>query len=304
MRMKCLVSVGLVAALAVACKKEAKDAGGTAATGTGSGSSALGSAEGSARGSAAAATPTPAGSVTLKYVVDPVGAKWTETEHQRMELDIEAKGEKAQMVQEKTKTKQTEVLVASAVAVTKAKITYVDLVEKQTLGDKAKEKPAPHEGKSYILEADPSGTVKVTAADGSPVSAEEEAMVKEDEDSFGKPEKMGKALDGMTFEIGKRVEIPAERAKGAFGDDDKMKLDTLALTLTKVEGNDAWFDMEMMASGESAKGAVLKMSVKGPVHVNLTISKPLEMTLEGTVEMSGAATAKGTMKMSGKRTKG
>lgn len=307
MRMKGLISVCLVAALAVGCKKEAKETGGgETATGTGAaGGSAVGSAAGTVETAGSGeATPATATSVTLKYTVDPVGSRWTETEVQAMALDIEAQGQKAKMVQEVNKTKQVEVLGTSADAITKAKITYVEFVEKQSMGGKGKEKPAPHKGKSYLLEADPSGTVKITAADGSPVSAEEEAMIKDEEDDFGKPEKMGKALDGMTFEIGKRIEVPADRAAGAFGDDEKMKIDTLALTLTKLQGTDAWFTMEMMASGEAGKGAAMKISVKGPVHVDLTVSRPLDMLLEGTVEMSGAATATGTMKMSGKRTKG
>ena len=311
MRMKFLASVGLVAALAGACKKDKNETGGTPpVTGTGTtGSAAASGTAGSAAGSGAAesavaATPTATGSVTLTYVADPVGSKWTEDEHQRMEVEIEAQGQKVQMVQEKKEVKQVEVLGVTADAVTKAKITYVELLEKQAMGGKAKEKPAPHKGKAYLLEVDAGGTLKVTSADGSPVSAEEAAVLEDDEASFGKPEKMGKALDGMTFELGKRVEVPPDRAKGAFGEDDKMKIETLAFTLTKVEGNDAWFDMEMVAAGEAGQGAFMKLDVKGPVHLDLTISKPLEMTLEGTVEMSGAATAKGTMKMSGKRTKG
>jgi len=62
--------------------------------------------------------------------------------------------------------------------------------------------------------------------------------------------------------------------------------------------------MGRVGSGEAGKGSPRKMSLKGPVHVDVTSSKPLEMTLDGTVEMSGAASAKGTMKMSGKRAKG
>jgi hypothetical protein len=299
MRVKSLVKVGLVAALAVACMKQAGNAGGPASLGSSAGAI---SADSACSG-AAASTPAPAGSVTLKFSVDPVGSRWTETETQRLALDIVAGAQKVAVVDEDTMTKQTEVLAASPVTVTKAKITFVDVVAKRTTGGTTKEMPSPHAGKAYVLEADPSGAVTVMTADGAPVSAEEAAAVKKGSGNFGKPPKIGRALDGMTFELGKRVEVPAERAQGAFGEDGKVTVELLALTLTKLEGNDAWFDLEMVGSDAAAKDSTMKITLKGPLHIDLTISKPLEMSLEGTVEVTGATSATGTMTMSGKRTK-
>ena len=253
--------------------------------------------------SAAAAKPAaaaPGDTITFKMTVPAVGTSWSEEKTQEMSLTIDAGGKTMPMTGTKIEKKQVTVLAASADAVTKAKISY-DVSEEEMMAGKSRKAPTPHDDKTYVLDAT-GGKLQVTVDGGGAPSAEEIAAIEDAEERFGKPDKMSKLIDGMTFEKGKTVELPADQISDLMGTDEEMKVNKMTLTYTGVSGSDPVFDMVLGMGGEK-DGMKIEIDVKGTATVDLATGELLAMTLEGPITMSGKAKATGTMKMSGTRTR-
>lgn len=247
-----------------------------------------------------APTAAPGDSLTLTFPTPTVGTKWSEEQTQSMDLTITADGETGQLRQETIEKKQVEVLAVTDNAVTKAKYTY-DVSESQTMGGKTQARPAPHSGKTYILEAS-NGKVTVTADGGGAASAAEVELVTKAEDSFGKADRMATLLAGRTFKKGEAVDLPADAISDVMGGGDGMKVTKMTLVYTGVTGSDPNFDMTL-SMVQDKPDMKLEIDAAGKVTVDLASGLPLAMTMEGPVKMSGKISATGTMKVVGTRSR-
>jgi hypothetical protein len=217
-----------------------------------------------------------------------------------MDLKINADGKTAQLQRQSTEKKQVEVLGLTGDVVTKAKITY-EVTDQQSMNGKTQAMPSPISGKTYLLEA-AGDKITVTLDGGAAASPAEVEAVLDAEDRFGKPSKMEALIAGRTFKKGEAVDFPADQIADALGEKKGMKVTKLTLTYSGVDGSDPVFDMTM---GFTQEQPDMSMTVQatGKVTADLATGELLAMSVEGPVEMSGKATATGTIKMNGTRGK-
>jgi hypothetical protein len=243
-------------------------------------------------------TTPPADSVKIAVTVPAVGAKWSETKTQSMDMAIEVDGQKGQLKREGVETKQIEVLAVDAEKVTKAKITY-EVSDTQTMGGKPKAKPVPHNGKTYILDAT-GKDLAITLDGGAAPSAEELAAIKKAESRFGKSDRMAILVKDREFKKNEPVEFPADQIADLMGDEE-TKVTALKLTYVATSGANPVFEMAMTAVGEQPDTKI-EMQLTGKATIDAKTGEAIEMTLEGPIKMTGKASATGTMKMTGTRT--
>lgn len=306
MRMKSIATAIAIAAAFAACKKEEKGGAADPKEATTKPADPT-TAEGTKPADPAKPTSqTPpadtasADSITIKAAAPAVGAKWSEEKVQVMTLKINEKGGVTELVREGTEKKQVEVLALTGNVVTKAKVAY-DIVEKQTVGGKIQEMPSPVTGKTYVLDAS-NGKLAITTDAGAKPSADEIVAIEKDEDNFGKPDRMQALLDGKTFKKGETVDFPADQIKGVMGDAGGRTVTKMSLTYTGNEGTDPAFDW-VVAFVQEDRGMKIVSEATGKVVVDVASGELLSMTVEGPIEMTGKATATGTMKITGTRTR-
>lgn len=244
------------------------------------------------------ATTPPSDSVKLAFTVPPVGAKWSEEQTQIMDLTVTAKGQTVPLQRESVEKKQVEVLAVSADAVTKAKVTY-DVTDKQTVGGKSQAMPAPHSGKTYILDAT-GGKITITVDGGAAPGKDDLEVVTKAEKRFGQADRMALLVKDREFKKGEAVDFPPDQIKDLMGDDE-LVVEALRLTYSANAGDNPVFDMAMKAKANQPD-AVIEMDLTGKATIDRKTGEAIEMTLEGPIKMTGKASATGTMKMIGKRT--
>jgi len=259
---------------------------------------ALGACEKAEKG---ASTPAVADSVTLGYRVLDVGATRTNVFTMDMDAKMSAQGKQLTMTSSQRKKDTIEVLGTSAEAVTKAKVSYLQLDKKQVMMGQEKVEPSPIVGKTYIVEAK-DGTIVVTTEAGDPVPSAEADAVRDEDDDFGEPDKMAKVLAGRTFRRDQMVEIPPENLAGLFGDEKEGKLVRFALTFTGTRGTLAQF--AAAADLELGRGAVsIKIALAGTAVIDPANGELNEIAMEGPMTFTGQVTGSGTMRASGSSAK-
>jgi hypothetical protein len=235
--------------------------------------------------------------ITLRVAAPRVGQKWTDEKSQSFHVVITGNGKQTPMTGERVGTRKVEVLEVTAGAITKANYTYVKYSDVQKLGGKAKGGGSPIDGKSYTLTA---GTPIDVSVGGKPAAEAEAAAVRELEKRFGKPDRLGKVLDGKTFTRGKVTDLPAADIADAMGDDPDLKLTKLALTYRGKVGKQAMFDIALVIEGDKKAGHT-KMDLAGKAAVDPKTGELVDLDLVGTMKIIGTVAADGTMKMKARR---
>jgi hypothetical protein len=246
---------------------------------------------------APAPTPPPAPApaadgVTLSYVVEPPGTKWLEESSMRMEATLMADGQEAPILVTDDKKKRFESLAATAVAVTKARVAYETFAETQKMGPREKTVGAPVVGKTYLLEL-VDGKLVVTLDGGGEATAEEIALVADDNERFGQPSPMGTALNGKRFVPGEKQTIPAAEMSALFGG-GKMTASDFDITLTEMRGELAVFQLQTTMTDASSP-MVTTAKLEATAVVEPKTLRLRELTMQAALELSGKASGTGTM---------
>lgn len=233
-------------------------------------------------------------SVTIKRLVEQPGAVWTEDETMSMEAQVTAQQQTIDIKNVERKRKTVEVLASGADAVTRVKLTYVENAKLSHTAGKETTKGAAVVGKSYVLELK-DGQLLVTLDGGGKPTAEEIALVTDDNKRFGKPDTMAAALDGMTFKLGEKTPVPADKLNGAFGEDN-LKATAVSMTLTEMRGTNAVFAMEIAMSAALGGPMTMDVVLTATAVVDPATDRLLELTMEGALKFSGQINGSGTMK--------
>lgn len=220
-----------------------------------------------------------------------------ETTHQDslFQATISSPRGQAELIYRRLADQKTEVLEVSAASGTmaKAKVTYVSESHSWTaLGESEQFSPATT-GHSYLVWRE-GGRVHASREDGSAPSDEELALVLADHHKFGVIDPMEKAITGRTWRRGERVTLSADE----LGEGSLLgtRITSLAITLRRVEGGVAHFEMHMgmvnrlVAERISTKvSGVMKIDVASGELIEIAGGGPVEGRLDG-MPFSGHAT--------------
>jgi hypothetical protein len=147
----------------------------------------------------------------------------------------------------------------------------------------------PLKGKSYVIASDDGVTTTVTGDDGKEVAGPEKDLVVKLGEHVGTPDKLGKLLGKKTFTKGQKVALGADEVAAMMGNDG-MTASDVTLTLTGQDAKTATFALAGKAAGNQ-NGMDISMTFQGTVKVDLKRSRPIDLTMTGT--MSGSGTAGG-----------
>ncbi len=198
-------------------------------------------------------------------------------ETKTIEIKVNANGRTVDVT---TRIRKNIVVVASSKdAVTKAKVTYSELVTPQGPGADAI-------GPTYALAFD--GTKRsITRTDGKPLGATERALLEKENKRFGEPDVFAKALAGVAFEKGRRTVIPANQL--AKWESFPQPGDA-ALTLTETRGPNAQFKVELNAGDPNGE----RIALTGTATVERATGEVLSLIGDGTFSAKGVS---GKMRM-------
>ncbi len=210
----------------------------------------------------------------------------TETRHDNLETRMkltDPQGQVADVVMVQTEQTHAEVVaVTPDGAIATVKVRYEADDERQTFNGQTQDKPSPIEGKTYVVSAE-AGAIKASRDDGSPVSPEEQAAVAEEEEELGKIPGMARLLISRSWTTGKQVDLTPEEITEALGGDDDMTPLSGSLTLDRVDGGVATFEMGLTAFREDADG---RMNATMSITIELEVEhvRPIAMRMTGTLE--------------------
>lgn len=276
-----------------------------------------GSAAAPTPGSAAAPTPAPApGSpaptpvtadvpaegIKLPYTPKQVGDKVTETDEQTMVAKVEVSP--TQIIDLNTTEQRVEVKEALAVdgdGITKLKISYPSITIKETVAGKAKDKPTPTVGKTYLVTRE-GDTLKVTYEDGSAPSPEEIKVVQKGNRSVGRPDPMDRLLADHVWKVGEKFALSPEQLAELnknMGGDGEPSLAGMSFTLQTADDAVATMAMTMDLAVKNPEGE-MTFTLAGTAKVDRKTGRQLEINATGPftanvkVKMTGTMTMKTT----------
>ena len=244
----------------------------------------------------ATAAPIAAG-LKLPLAERKVGVRWTKTDDLTSNMVLTAPGDrKVTIVGKRHYRDEFEVVeLGPDGMMMKLKASYPEREEGETVDGKAKPKPTPIAGKSYIVWAK-DGKVEATLADGGAVSPEELAELADDLDELGKPRPMDHFMSGRTWKIGEPYQLTADQLAqlAAVKGDKAPKQVGITLTLTSVDAGTAVFAMQtaMQVDGK----ADLKIDLSGKISVDVATGRPMAVELSGPLKGEAAGMpVEGTM---------
>ncbi|MEZ4364928.1 MAG: hypothetical protein R2939_01410 [Kofleriaceae bacterium] len=241
---------------------------------------------GGARGGAAGVGNVGASTLTLAPATVQVGDRRTKVDSLTTRFTVTSDGQQVPIESNETSTETAEVLAVDAAgAPTKLRITYTTKVATQAVAGQVDVAPQPLEGRTYVVWVE-AGVVRATSGDGEPVTEAELAALADDHETLGRPAAMERILAGRTWRLGERYSLTEaelaeynELKRTASG----QHASAMALTLTGFDDQLATFEMEVTL--RTAKGgAALTISMTGPVRIERARTRPLEITMTGTLE--------------------
>lgn len=288
----------LVVALAIAsgCKKDkAPEATGSAATGSAAAGSAVATPPGSA-----ASTPADAASadgVKLGNKAPAVGDKRSAEQSLVTTFTLTKPGEAPIPAKsEKIENKRIEVLGVNGNKMNKVKVEYTAMLERSEIGGKAKEKPSPLHGKTYVVWRDDAGAIQSTDGGGKPVSPEEaKELADEWKNDLDDEDVMERWFRDRTWKIGENVTLTPEQIAEFQKKNSNTSANSGSMKLVGVDGNIATFEVTMDVR-QQVGADTLAMPMTVTAAVDIRTSWPQQLQMAGTLEgpMKGLQ-AKGTL---------
>ena len=202
----------------------------------------------------------------------------------------------------KTERRRIEVLAHSDVAVTKAKIEYLEKTEIEEDPGGAKQKTSPLAGKTYLVERR-DGDLIATYADGTSVPEPERSIVLREHRKIGKPSTFASFIPDRAVAPGEVLSPPESVVEEMFGDggDDVKVGDARFVFVGATEDGGGRFDVALKITllGEPP----MDMDMQGRVVVRVANSYPVELLLEGPITIDGVSPKTGARFRGGGRMK-
>ena len=239
------------------------------------------------------ATPAPKDDgVTFAKKAPKVGQKREQKRSMEMKLTIKIAGHDQLMETAERETKKEEILEVSGNAITKLKVTFVEKAEVGKDKDgKEQVKASPVSGKTYIVVAK-DGKVTVLDEKEKPAPKAQADLVAAEYHTLGKPDPLSEGIPDRALKPGDKIPELLESLKKFMREgkeDDAFELTDATVTFKGKEGENGLFEIAFtMSKGD--KDMKMKMPLKGRAVVRLVDSQPVEVAMEGTVEL-GAGTA-------------
>lgn len=231
------------------------------------------------------------------------GSAWTEEDRVETALLLELDGVARPHTRVRTIRKRVEVFGATPRIVTRARVAYlehvvVEHVVVEHLDLTERRRASPLQGKAFLLDVT-GGALTVTGPDGAPVAPEDEQAVRAAEKRFGRGDSLPMVLAQLEFRAGEAVEVPPALAARLFGGEHDVT--QLALTFVEHRADRAHFAMVLRMTDARA-GTTTATTLAGTLEVETETAQLCEMRLAGTVHVTGATSAEGTVAMLGTRT--
>ena len=158
--------------------------------------------------------------------------------------------------------------------------------------------PCPVEGKTYTVVWSADDGLQVTDDAGRPVSEEEAARVKDDQDEEG--DSFRDMLADKTFAFGEKLEIPDSEVQSWLGIAEEVTIEAFTIQLTgsrRVAARDlAVFAVEIQVT--MADGAMtMKLDLGGELLVDPATCREVSMDLRGPATISADAPVSDTVSM-------
>lgn len=234
----------------------------------------------------------PSQEITMPALVEKVGDRATKVQDMKMQMTFEPEGggKVTAHIEEYSKERREVLAVTAEGVVVKAKIHYDEVRKQMRMGAHKKAEPSPLAGRGYILARENDQLVG-TREDGSPATPEELEELFDDDEDFGSRDELGAMLEGRTFKTGVKVTLTTDelarlnvedRALNARDDTDE-KISAMELTLRKVQGGIAHFDVRMGMTLTAPTGR-MEMTVTGTLDVDTTTGRPKVLAAKGTLK--------------------
>jgi hypothetical protein len=240
------------------------------------------------------------------------GETMSEVEDMEMHMTLKVKGQSMDINQMEHKKSKEEVQAAGADSITKVKITYDEMTASEDKPGQPPGAPKPMAvaGKSYVVEAK-GADLTVTDDKGAAAPDAEADIVKKDvKDHIGKADAFAAVIATMSFKVGEKQTIPADKIAGLMGADDNpnMKMGDFSITLTKNDGGSASFDCTIEMNIDQGPMGI-NIPLKGTITVDVASGHMTEMTFEGPVNVKGSDPSmpiegSGSMKLHGTKSYG
>jgi hypothetical protein len=184
--------------------------------------------------------------------------------------------------------------VAHGGVVTKKRIELLEQRRERRVGERIDRTPSPVLGKAYDL--DYSGNeVLVSRADGTPVSAYEQATLLVEYAGGGRRNGLGAILPKRPLNVGETFELPPEGAIEMFGQPGKQaQAGALRLTLKAADTVHATFAVEVRLT-LTESGMTTTRDLDGTVTLERATGWPTAVHIQGTLELTGQTQAPGTI---------
>ncbi|HEX3477677.1 MAG TPA: hypothetical protein VHT91_21800 [Kofleriaceae bacterium] len=236
----------------------------------------------------------------VRYRVPAPGSAWTEQDRVETALLLELDGAARPHTRVRTIRKRVEVFGATPRVVTRARVAYLEHLVVEQLDLTERRRASPLQGKTFVLDAT-GGALTVTGPDGAPVAPDDDQAVRVAEKRFGRGDSLPMVLAQLEFRAGEAVDVPPALAARLFGGEHDVT--QLALTFVEHRANRAHFTMVLRMTSARA-GSTTETAVAGTLEVETDTAQLCEMRLAGTVHVTGATSAEGTVAMLGTRTPG
>lgn len=214
-------------------------------------------------------------------------------DHQTMTLtaDITAsRGQKSETVatkEDNVQRKRIVALASSDKAITKKKVSYIDLTKRKSQGPQEMIQRSPLTGKTYIVELK-DGKPVFSRDDGTKLSELETTELRDKNKSFGKGNQLSQLLPDHELKPGEKIAITPEQLRGAFGPEDGIKsVDLQFVGLVGEGANRAGKFRIAMTIEDDKDGLRTLIPLQGHVTLQTETAWPLEVAMEGPVTIEG-----------------
>jgi len=216
--------------------------------------------------------------------------------HQKVQCDLDAERTIRQQNQLVDTTKQTlertqdrtlKILALESGRPTQARLDYrASVTNIRDEKKRSMEATQPVSGHVYFVQRQ--GTqLTITDERGKPITEEEDKILREQLQNFGKPNPLAEFLNGKRVQVGQTIEVPKEVAAELLGmTGNSAKTDNLGMTLVAVRNVDgqpcAMFETLLKTNGRESVSLVMK----GELTVEINSCRTRSIRMQGPVAIS------------------